>query len=93
MTGHPNMPGFLITSEQVNDYRGMAYHNDEMYNAIIGHMYENGVWPEIDAREPWFLCEAHDEGLIDATLNRFQDAVKATKANYVASNHNDVGSD
>ncbi len=93
MTGHPNMPGFLITSEQVNDYRGMAYHNDEMYNAIIGHMYENGVWPEIDAREPWFLCEAHDEGLIDATLNRFQDAVKATKANYVASNHNDGGGD
>jgi glutamate-1-semialdehyde 2,1-aminomutase len=60
----------------------MAHHNDEVYNAILGYMYEHGVWAEIDAREPWFLCEAHTESLIDETLNRFQDAVKAVKANY-----------
>lgn len=83
MTGHPNMPGFLITEERINDYRGMARHNDEVYNAILEHLYEHGgVWAEIDAREPWFLCEAHDEALIDETLNRFQDAVKAVKASH-----------
>jgi glutamate-1-semialdehyde 2,1-aminomutase len=83
MTGHPNMPGFLITEEKINDYRGMARHNDEVYNAILEHLYEHGgVWAEIDAREPWFLCEAHDEALIDETLNRFQDAVKAVKASH-----------
>lgn len=81
MTGHPNMPGFLITEEKINDYRGMASHNAEIYDAIMGYLYEHGVWAEIDAREPWFLCEAHDEALIDETLNRFQDAVKAVKAN------------
>jgi glutamate-1-semialdehyde 2,1-aminomutase len=92
MTGHPNMSGFLITEENINDYRGMAHHNDEVYNAILGHMYEHGVWAEIDAREPWFLCEAHDERLIDETLNRFQDAVKAVKADY-ARYANGVGNE
>jgi glutamate-1-semialdehyde 2,1-aminomutase len=87
MTGHPNMLGFLVTEERVVDYRGMAHHNDALYDAIIGHMYEHGVWPEIDAREPWFLCEAHDEGIIDETLNRFQDAVTAAKANYTSHLH------
>jgi glutamate-1-semialdehyde 2,1-aminomutase len=88
MTGHPNMPGFLITEVPITDYRGLIHHNDELYNMMMMHLYENGVWPEPDAREPWFLCEAHDEGLIDETLNRFQDAVKAAKANYIPSQAN-----
>lgn len=82
MTGHPNMPGFLITETKINDYRGLVHHNDELYNLIMMNLYNNGVWPEPDAREPWFLCEAHDEGLIDETLNRFQDAVQAAKQHY-----------
>ena len=42
------------------------------------NMYEMGVWPEADAREPWFLCESHTDELIDETLNKFEDAVKMT---------------
>ena len=79
MTGHPNMPGFLITKEAIKDYRDLVHHDHELYEAIMTNLYENGVWAESDAREPWFLCEAHDESLIDETLNRFQDAVKAAK--------------
>jgi len=79
MTGHPNMFGFLITEHAISDFRGMVHHDAKLYGAILTHMYENGVWPEDDAREPWFLCEAHDDVLIDATLNRFEDAVKAAK--------------
>lgn len=79
MTGHPNMPGFLLTEREITDYRGVDHHDAEMYASILGHMYENGVWAEDDAREPWFLCEAHDEATIDETLNRFEDAVKAAK--------------
>lgn len=79
ITGHPNMPGFLITEREVKDYRHVIHHDDEFYDAIMWHLYDNGVWPEIDAREPWFLCEAHDDGIIDETLNRFEDAVKAVK--------------
>lgn len=90
MTGHPNMPGFLITEQKISDYRGLAHHNDELYNLIMMNLYHNGVWPEPDAREPWFLCEAHDEALIDETLNRFQDAVKAAKQEYVPSKNNSI---
>lgn len=85
MTGHPNMPGFLITGQKISDFRGLAHHNDELYNLIMMNLYHNGVWPEPDAREPWFLCEAHDETLIDETLNRFQDAVKAAKQEFTPS--------
>lgn len=91
MTGHPNMPGFLITDVPITDYRGLVHHNETLYNMMMMHLYENGVWPEPDAREPWFLCEAHDEGLIDETLNRFQDAVKAAKANFVPSHSVEAG--
>jgi len=42
-------------------------------------MYENGIWAEDDAREPWFLCEAHTDEIIDETLNKFEDAVNAVK--------------
>jgi len=40
-------------------------------------MYERGVWMEDDAREPWFICEAHTDEIIDETLNKFEDAVKS----------------
>ncbi len=85
LTGHPNMQGFLVTSKEIQDVRGLVDHDDAMYDAMMEHLYENGVWPEPDAREPWFLCAAHDDSLIDETLNRFQDAVKAVKQAYVSS--------
>jgi len=79
MTGHPNMLGFLLAEQEITDFRGLDHHNAEMYERIMTHLYESGVWAEDDAREPWFLCEAHDEAIIDETLNRFEDAVKHAK--------------
>ena len=79
MSGHPTMQGFLLTETPITDVRGLAHHNDEMYGNIMEQMYENGVWAEEDAREPWFLCEAHTDEIIDETLNTFEDAVKTVK--------------
>ena len=79
MTGHPNMQGFLITETPANEVRDLANHNDEFYNAIMAYLYDNGVWAEMDAREPWFLSEAHTDDLISETLNKFEDAVKVAK--------------
>lgn len=76
MTGHPNMQGFLLTDKLVKETRDLVYHDAELYDKILVGMYERGVWPEADAREPWFLCEAHTDALIDETLNVFEDAVK-----------------
>jgi glutamate-1-semialdehyde 2,1-aminomutase len=79
MTGHPNMQGFLITETPANEVRDLANHDDNFYNAIMAHLYENGVWAEMDAREPWFISESHTDELIRETLNKFEDAVIAAK--------------
>jgi len=77
MSGHPNIQGFLITEKPVKEVRDLAYSDDAMYEAIMNNMYDRGVWVENDPREPWFLCEAHSDEIIDETLNKFQDSVQA----------------
>ena len=77
MFGHPNIQGFLITEKPVKEVRDLAYSDDEVYESIMNNMYDRGVWAENDPREPWFLCEAHSDEIIDETLNKFQDSVNA----------------
>ena len=76
MTGHPNMQGFLITEKEVKEVRDLVHHDDDLYESICTNMYNRGVWMEDDAREPWFLCDAHTNEIIDETLNKFEDSVK-----------------
>ena len=77
MSGHPNIQGFLITEKPVKEVRDLAYSDDEVYESIMNNMYDRGVWAENDPREPWFLCAAHSDEIIDETLNKFQDSVQA----------------
>ena len=77
MSGHPNIQGFLITEKPVKEVRDLAYSDDDVYEAIMNNMYDRGVWAENDPREPWFLCAAHSDEIIDETLNKFQDSVQA----------------
>ena len=77
MSGHPNIQGFLITEKPVNEVRDLAYSDDDMYESIMNNMYDRGVWVENDPREPWFLCAAHSDEIIDETLNKFQESVQA----------------
>ena len=77
MSGHPNIQGFLITEKPVKEVRDLAYSDDDMYETIMNNMYDRGVWAENDPREPWFLCAAHSDEIIDETLNKFQDSVQA----------------
>ena len=78
MCGHPNIQGFLITEHKVEEVRDLAYSDDAMYEKIMDHMFDRGVWVENDPREPWFLCAAHTNEIIDETLNVFHDSVKAS---------------
>lgn len=79
MSGHPNMQGFLLADKPVKEVRDLVHHDAEMYSKIMTHLYNNGIWAEDDAREPWFLCAAHTDEIIDETLNKFEDAVKNAK--------------
>ena len=38
-----------------------------------------GVMPDFDAREPWFLCYEHSDADIDKTLNVYAEIVKEVK--------------
>ena len=76
MCGHPNIQGFLITDKPVKEVRDLVYSNDVLYETIMQNMYNRGIWAESDPREPWFLCAAHTDEIIDETLNKFQESVK-----------------
>ncbi len=78
MCGHPNIQGFLITEKEVYEVRDLAYSDDALYETIMNNMYDRGIWVESDPREPWFLCEAHTDEVIDHTLNIFEESVKAS---------------
>ena len=73
MCGHPNIQGFLITENKVEEVRDLQHSDDEMYEKIMDNMFQRGVWAENDPREPWFLCASHSDEIIDETLNIFQD--------------------
>ena len=67
-----------ITEKKVEEVRDLAYSNDDLYEIIMNNMYDRGIWVENDPREPWFLCEAHTDEVIDHTLNIFEESVKAS---------------
>ncbi len=77
MSGHPNMQAFLLSEEPITETRHLVNHDAALYAEIMGNLYDLGVWAEDDAREPWFLCAAHDDAIIDETLTKFEDSVKA----------------
>jgi glutamate-1-semialdehyde 2,1-aminomutase len=79
MTGLPAMQGFIVSEKPIKEFRDLKYHDADFYDTLIMKLYELGVWVEPDAREPWFLCYDHDEAIIDETLNKFEDALKAMK--------------
>ena len=61
----------------MHEVRDLAHSDDVLYEEIMNNMYDRGIWVESDPREPWFLCEAHTDDIIDKTLNIFQESVKA----------------
>jgi glutamate-1-semialdehyde 2,1-aminomutase len=73
------MPGIMLIDSEPVDFRDFARHDAELYERICVELIARGVIPDSDAREPWFLCAAHDDVAIDETLNAFEDAVQAAK--------------
>jgi glutamate-1-semialdehyde 2,1-aminomutase len=73
------MFGVLFMEEKPIEFRDMRRHNAALYEAIATELVARGVVPDPDAREPWFLCAAHGDAVIDETLNIFAEAVKAVK--------------
>ena len=70
------MFGLLFMDDEPVEFRDMRKHNAALYEALCMDLVAHGVIPDPDAREPWFLCAAHDDAAIDETLTLFAEAVQ-----------------
>lgn len=74
-TGHPALMGMFFSAEAPSNYREWVNSNYEFYDMLAPELHDEGILVEPDSREPWFLCEAHADGCLDDTLQRFERAV------------------
>lgn len=60
-TGHPSMFGIMFRDKAPRSYRDWTTSNHDLYDAMARGLHEHGLLPEPDSREPWFVCQAHNE--------------------------------
>jgi glutamate-1-semialdehyde 2,1-aminomutase len=77
-TGHPALMGMFFAENAPSNYREWVTSNYEFYDTLAPELHEQGILVEPDSREPWFLCEAHDEICLQETLEKFERAVDIT---------------
>lgn len=77
-TGHPSMSGLFFAEAPPSNYRDWRRSDYTFYDALAPQLHEHGVLCEPDSREPWFVCEAHDQRCLDETLAAFEAAVDET---------------
>jgi glutamate-1-semialdehyde 2,1-aminomutase len=76
INGTPAMFGITFMDRQPKDWRDLFEADWELYETITNYMIENGVMPESDGFEPYFLCADHTEGDAAETLEVFEDGLK-----------------
>jgi glutamate-1-semialdehyde 2,1-aminomutase len=79
MSGYPAMFSFALGVQEVTCQRDWVKSDREFYLNLVELAIRRGVMPDMDAREPWFLCYEHSESDIDETLNVYADIVKTAK--------------
>jgi len=77
-SGHPALGGLFFAAEAPRNYRDWKNSDYSFYDAMAQELHELGILCEPDSREPWFLCEAHDEACLSETLEKFETAVDIT---------------
>jgi len=73
--GHPAMSGLFFADTPPTNYRDWSRTDYSFYESLAPELHDLGVLCEPDSREPWFVCEAHDERCLSETLERFELAV------------------
>jgi glutamate-1-semialdehyde 2,1-aminomutase len=74
-TGRPALMGLFFAEEAPTNYREWLNSDYEFYDNLAPELHDEGIIVEPDSREPWFLCEAHSQGCLEDTLERFERAV------------------
>ena len=75
--GPPSMPGVVFTErEAVHEYRDWADSDHDTYEDVILKLFEKGVMPDKDSREPWFVSASHTDSDADVAIGAFDEAIK-----------------
>jgi glutamate-1-semialdehyde 2,1-aminomutase len=77
-TGAPALMGLFFAESAPTNYREWMHSDYEFYDALAPELHDQGILVEPDSREPWFLCEAHSNGCLADTLEKFERAVDIT---------------
>jgi glutamate-1-semialdehyde 2,1-aminomutase len=59
--GPPAMFGIHFGDNVPTNYRDWKSTDSDLYTAFAWQLIEHGVMLEPDSREPWFICEAHQD--------------------------------
>ncbi len=76
--GHSSMFGLFFAHEPPDNYRAWKLSDYSFYDTMAHHLHDLGIICEPDSREPWFICEAHDDACLSDTLKAVEVAVDAT---------------
>lgn len=79
MTGYPAMFSFSLNIDSVKSQRDWQESDRALYLKLVEKAIGKGIMPDLDAREPWFLCYEHSDADIDETLNVYAEIVKEVK--------------
>lgn len=74
--GPDAMFGVHFGKEVPQNYRDWKKTNSDLYTAFAHNLIANGIMLEPDSREPWFICEAHQ----DVDLNWLEDIADQSMA-------------
>lgn len=77
-TGHGSMSGLFFNEAAPTNYRDWLGSDYTFYDTMAPKLHDLGVLCEPDSREPWFICEAHDQACLKQTLSAFEKAVDET---------------
>ncbi|MEE8529064.1 MAG: hypothetical protein V3S70_10920, partial [Gammaproteobacteria bacterium] len=75
---HPAMSGLFFSDTPPTNYRDWKNTDYTFYESLAPELHKLGILVEPDSREPWFMCEAHDEVCLEETLDKFEQAVDIT---------------
>lgn len=77
-SGHSSMFGLFFAAVPPGNYRDWKRSDYSFYDKMARHLHDQGIICEPDSREPWFMCEAHDDSCLQDSLRAIETAVDLT---------------
>jgi len=78
--GPDAMFGIHFGSKVPHNYRDWKKTDSDLYTEFAHNLIQSGIMLEPDSREPWFICESHQ----DIDLAKLEDIADAAMAKAIA---------